>query len=81
MPSQGTSMPVSASERAVQRYFRVADVAARFDVDETTVYRQIKAGRLRAIRIGTGRGAVRISAEALAEYGADVTAAALAEVA
>jgi excisionase family DNA binding protein len=81
MPFKGTSMPDSASEGAAQQYFRVADVAARFDVDETTVYRQIKAGRLKAIRIGSGRGTVRISAKSLAEYEADITAAALAEVA
>lgn len=81
MPLQGTSVPVSASDGAAQQYFRVADVAARFDVDETTVYRQIKAGRLRAIRIGTGRGTVRVSAKSLAEYEAAITAAALAEVA
>lgn len=75
MPFQGTAMPVSASEGAVQRFFRVAEVAARFDVDETTVCRQIKAGRLKAIRIGTGRGTIRIPAEALADYEASITAA------
>lgn len=77
MPFQGTPMPVSVSEDAVQRFFRVAEVAARFEIDETTIYRQIKAGRLKAIRIGAGRGTLRISAEALAEYEASITAAAI----
>lgn len=74
MPFQGTSMPETGTGRPVQRNFRVAEVAARFDVDETTIYRQIKAGRIKAIRIGS---AVRVPAEALAEYEASIAAAVL----
>lgn len=76
MPFQATAMPAAGAERAGQRFFRVAEVAARFEIDETTVYRQIKAGRLKAIRIGSGRGTVRVPAAALAEYEASITAAA-----
>ena len=79
MPFQGTAMPAATAE--LPKYLRVAAVAALFDVDDTTIYRDIKAGRLRAIRIGKGRGTVRIPAAALAEYEATRTAAALAEVA
>jgi excisionase family DNA binding protein len=77
MPVQGTSMPETGKDAPAKRHFRVAEVAARFGIDETTVYRQIKAGRLKAIRIGTGRGTVRVPAEALAEYEASITAAAV----
>jgi excisionase family DNA binding protein len=91
--AQAETVPsrVSVARRAVEggaapaaqpaRPYRVAEVAALLDVDPTTIYRQIKAGRLRAYRIGTGRGAVRVPASALAEYQASITAAALAEVA
>lgn len=74
MQNQGTA---EASASGTVRPFRVAEVAARFDVDVTTIYRDIKAGRLKAFRIGTGRGAVRIPAAALAEYEANITAAAM----
>lgn len=61
--------------------YRAAEVAALMDVDETTIYREIKAGRLRAFRIGTGRGTLRIPVAAFAEYEALSAAAALAGVA
>jgi excisionase family DNA binding protein len=77
MPFKGTPMSETGTDRPVQKQFRVAEVAARFGVNETTVYRQIKAGRLKAIRIGTGRGTVRVPAEALAEYEESITAAAV----
>ena len=77
MPFQGTSMPVSGSDDTDRRFFRVAEVAARFNIDETTIYRQIKVGRLKAIRIGAGRGTLRVSAQALAEYEESITAAAI----
>lgn len=77
MQSNGTAVSSSAAASAAQGYFRVADVAARFGVDSTTVYRQIKAGKLQAIRIGRGRGTVRVSAAALAEYEQSITDAAV----
>jgi excisionase family DNA binding protein len=48
--------------------YRVAQVASILDVDLSTVYREIRAGRLRALRIGSGRGTYRITAEALNAY-------------
>ena len=47
---------------------RVRVVAELLDVSVATVYRAIESGRLRALRIGTGRGAVRVPESALAEY-------------
>jgi excisionase family DNA binding protein len=55
----------------------VAEVALRLGVHKTTVYREIKAGRLKAYRIGTGRGAVRVPEASLAEYEAIAMNAAL----
>jgi excisionase family DNA binding protein len=66
-------MPNAGAVPAVKAFYRVAEIAARFEVDQSTVYRQIKAGRLRAVRIGSGRGAVRVPAAALAEYEASIT--------
>jgi excisionase family DNA binding protein len=69
-------MPATGTPGAGQTLFRVAEIAARLTVDDTTVYRQIKAGRLEAIRIGTGRGTLRVPAASLAKYEASITAAA-----
>jgi len=77
MPFKSIAVPEGSAGSAVKAFFRVAEVAARFEVDETTIYRQIKAGRLKAIRIGTGRGTVRVTAAALAEYEESITAAAV----
>jgi len=67
--------------QSVRKPFRVAQVAEEFDVDPSTIYRDIKAGRLVAYRIGKGRGAVRIPAASVEAYRASITAAALVEVA
>ena len=40
--------------------YRVAEVAAFLDVHESTVYREIDEKRLRALRVGAKRGALRI---------------------
>jgi excisionase family DNA binding protein len=62
--------------------YRVADVAALLDVHPVTIYRDIEAGRLKAYRVGAGRGAIRIPREALATYLDSLSAAAArAEVA
>lgn len=81
MHVQDTAMVPVVAGRSVEKPFRVAQVAEMFDVDPTTIYRDIKAGRLGAYRIGKGRGTVRIPATALAAYKAVLTAAALVEVA
>ncbi|WP_268239369.1 helix-turn-helix domain-containing protein, partial [Longimycelium tulufanense] len=47
------------------RVFRVKAVAEMFDVSVSTVYREIKAGRLDAYKIGN---AIRIPEEALRAF-------------
>ena len=42
------------------RMLRVRTVAAMFDVSVATIYRAIESGKLRALRIGSGKGAVRV---------------------
>lgn len=50
------------------RLYRVRAVAELLDVSAATVYRAIESGQLRALRIGVGRGAVRVPESAVAEY-------------
>lgn len=50
------------------RLYRVKAVAEMFDVSVSTIYRAIEAGRLHALRIGTGRGAVRVPEDALGTF-------------
>jgi excisionase family DNA binding protein len=52
-------------------------VATVLDVSVATIYRAVKTGRLRAERIGTGTGAVRILGEAIATYRAECERAAV----
>jgi excisionase family DNA binding protein len=48
--------------------YRVRAVATGLDVSVATIYRAVETGALRAIRIGTGKGAVRIRGAALIDY-------------
>jgi excisionase family DNA binding protein len=57
--------------------YRVKMVAAALDVSVATIYRAIKSGELRAQRIGTGKGTVRIPGDALLDYKAACERAAL----
>lgn len=50
------------------QFYRVKAVAEALDVSAATVYRAVASGALRATRLGTGRGAVRIPGDALREY-------------
>lgn len=56
-------MPVEGS-----RLYRVKAVAEALDVSVATIYRAVESGALRAVRLGTGKGAVRIPGEAITEY-------------
>ncbi|WP_438494123.1 helix-turn-helix domain-containing protein [Streptomyces asiaticus] len=47
---------------------RVKDIAAALRVDPSTVYAEIKSGRLPSYRVGTGRGTIRISRVAFRTY-------------
>lgn len=66
-PQQTTYEDRRAAERPRKPY-RVAQVAAALDVHPSTIYRDIEAGKLRALRVGTGRGALRIPQAAFDEY-------------
>ncbi|WP_310725068.1 helix-turn-helix domain-containing protein [Streptomyces sp. N2A] len=61
--------PEQAAERTAP--LRVKDIAAALRVDTSTVYVEIKAGRLASYRVGTGRGTHRISRAAFRQYIAD----------
>ncbi|MEY9904348.1 excisionase family DNA binding protein [Catenulispora sp. MAP12-49] len=83
----GENGPYRLTEAAVatlhtpEKPLHVAEVAELLDVDPTTIYRAIKAGDLKALRIGRGRGTIRIPVEAFAEYQAGLYAAAVEDVA
>jgi excisionase family DNA binding protein len=47
---------------------KVKDIAAALRVDKSTVYVEIKAGRLASYRVGSGRGTIRVSRTAFSQY-------------
>jgi excisionase family DNA binding protein len=50
------------------RLYRVRAVAEALDVSVATIYRAVESGALRAVRMGTGKGAVRIPGQAVRDY-------------
>ena len=50
------------------RMYRVRDVAEHFDVSVATIYRAIEAGQLDALKLGTGKGTLRVTGAAVAAY-------------
>jgi excisionase family DNA binding protein len=48
--------------------YTVGEVATLLRVHKSTVYRDVESGRIDAYRVGKGRGTVRITGTALAEY-------------
>ena len=50
------------------RLYRVKKLAEALDVSAATIYRAVESGALRAVRLGTGKGAVRIPGDAVEEY-------------
>lgn len=48
--------------------FKVKDVAGMFAVSPATVYRLVESGDLPALRFGTGKGALRVSGQAINAY-------------
>ncbi|GAA1347830.1 helix-turn-helix domain-containing protein [Saccharothrix algeriensis] len=52
----------------VKRMHRVKAVAEMLDVSVATIYRAIESGALRALKVGTGKGALRIPEDAIADY-------------
>lgn len=51
-----------------QVYLRVKAVADMLDVSVATIYRAIESGALPALKVGTGKGALRVPAAAVREY-------------
>jgi excisionase family DNA binding protein len=62
------------------RMHRVKAVAEMLDVSVATIYRAIESGSLRALKVGTGKGALRIPADAIQDYVTACQQAALASV-
>ncbi|CAL99598.1 helix-turn-helix domain-containing protein [Saccharopolyspora erythraea] len=48
--------------------YRVKAVAEMFDVSVNTIYRAIESGELDAMKLGTGKGTIRIPGWALSVY-------------
>lgn len=68
MQVQATAEPVTPAASEIRKPYRVAQIAAMLDVHQATVYRDIEAGRLKALRVGAGRGALRVLPPALDAY-------------
>ena len=58
--------------------YRVAELAALWDVDKSTVYRMIYSGLLDCERHGPRRGAIRVPVAAVAKYLSHAAAEAVA---
>lgn len=48
--------------------YRVKAVAEMFDVSVSTIYRAIEAGQLDVLKIGAGKGLIRITADAIQAF-------------
>jgi len=81
MQNYGTAALRGVTATNQDRSMSVAEIVDELGVHKTTIYREIKRGNLKAYRIGTGRGTLRVPASSLAEYRETITAAALVEVA
>lgn len=66
---------VAPESKEVRRTYSVAEVADMYGVHPATIYREIKAGRLRAMRIGAKGGVVRVPVSAVEEYETTVAVA------
>lgn len=67
-------------QNQVTRMYRVSAVAEMLDVSPATIYRAIESGSLTALKVGTGKGALRIPAEAVTAYVEQCQAAAASAV-
>lgn len=50
------------------RMYRVKDVAEHFDASVSTIYRAIESGHLDALKLGTGKGTLRVTGAAVLAY-------------
>jgi excisionase family DNA binding protein len=56
---------MSQAPSTLKAFYTIADLMARWGVSRTTIYREIKRGRLKPKRIG---GTIRFSADEVARY-------------
>jgi excisionase family DNA binding protein len=49
-------------------FFKIKEAADRLNVSAATVYELCAKGRLRHMRVGTGRGTIRIDEQALDDF-------------
>lgn len=56
------------------RYFKIAQVAEHLNIGLRTAYELVESGELSTVRMGTGRGTMRVPAESLAAYEAQLRA-------
>ena len=68
-----TGKSAESTVPSMRQAFTVAEVAAMYRVDNSTIYREIKGKRITIFRVGPGQGAIRISRQALEAYEARVT--------
>ncbi|MBS2539261.1 helix-turn-helix domain-containing protein [Catenulispora sp. NF23] len=68
MQSYGTATAQPVAQPKIRPPFKVAEVAVMLGVHRSTIYRDIEEGRLRALRVGSGKGALRILPDALDAY-------------
>lgn len=61
-------IPPAQTQASVSGPLRVKDIAAALRVNSATVYAEIKSGRLPSYRVGQGRGTIRVSRAAFAQY-------------
>jgi excisionase family DNA binding protein len=59
--------------------YAVAEAAKIIGINKSTLYRQIQSGKCKALRIGTGRGTLRITPAHLSAYKAYLEAQAVPE--
>lgn len=61
-------IPPTETQASASEPLRVKDIAAAMRMTRQTVYAEIKSGRLPSYRIGQGRGTIRVSRTAFADY-------------
>jgi len=54
--------------------YRVSEVAGHFEVSVATIYRAIESGQLDALKLGTGRGTLRVTGAAVLAYASGAVA-------
>jgi hypothetical protein len=68
MTVAAAAVEIPAPGEVRRRPYRVAELAERWDIDVSTVYRMIYVGVLHAERHGPRCGALRVPVDAVAEY-------------